>query len=279
VEPATSAWRVAGEVADAAGVELTPVRGMDDAASAARVVAAVWGEDILDPALLWAMAFAGNVAILARRGSEAVGFVMGFLGADGGLHVHSHILGVLPEHRATGVGHALKLAQRAACLDQGVGEIRWTFDPLVARNARFNLVKLGTVATRMLPHFYGDMRDAVNRGDRSDRFEVRWRLTSERAERALRGDPPDPPHGPRLLSAEGPADAPTPAATRQAAVPGSRVVVPRDYHALRARDQDLARRWRAATAGAFADCFDAGLVGTWFGGEGAYVFDAPEGDR
>jgi predicted GNAT superfamily acetyltransferase len=265
---------VAREVADAAGVGLTPVQDMDDAASAARVVAAVWGEDILDPALLWAMTFAGNVAMLARRGPDVVGFVMGFLGTDGGLHLHSHILGVLPEHRSAGVGHALKLAQRAACLERGVDEIRWTYDPLVARNARFNLVKLGTVATRMLPHFYGDMRDAVNRGDRSDRFEVRWRLRSERAERAIRAEAPSPSGGPTLLVAEGPADAPVPVATGEAAVPGSRVAVPRDYHALRAREPGLADRWRSAAAAAFADCFEAGLAGTWFGPDGGYVFDA-----
>jgi len=54
------------------------------------------------------------------------------------------------------------------------------------------------------------------------------------------------------------------------------VAIPRDYHEVRARDPELARRWREAAAGAFAACFDAGLVGTWFGRDGAYVFDTPE---
>ena len=255
------------------------MEGMEDARSAAAVVAEVWGEDILDPALLWALRFAGNVALLARRGPEAVGFVLGFVGLDDGLHLHSHILGVLAGHRSGGIGYALKLAQRAACLDQGIDEVRWTFDPLVARNGRFNLVRLGAVATRFLPSFYGDMRDAVNRGDRSDRFEVRWRLTSSRrsARRGGRGGPS--PNGPSILAADGPEDAPAPVADAVDEVgPGVRVAVPRDFHTMRAGDPALARRWRAASARAFDACFAAGLVATWIGRDGVYAFDGERKD-
>jgi predicted GNAT superfamily acetyltransferase len=273
VKETEAAWRLARDVAERAGVELAPVSGMEDARRAAGVVADVWGEDLLDPSLLWALRHAGNVAILARRGSEAVGFVMGFVGLEEGLHLHSHILGVLPADQSKGVGFALKLAQRAACLDEGIEEVRWTFDPLVARNARFNLVKLGTVATRLLPSFYGEMRDAVNRGDRSDRFEVRWRLSSKRVERALLGSVATPPGGPLLLATEGPPDAPTPVVSRETPVPGSRVAVPTDYHGLRARDPELARSWREASAAVFAECFDGGLVCTWISVDGVYAFE------
>ena len=75
-------------------------------------------------------------------------------------------LAAVPGWQDRGVGRALKLAQRAHCLDVGIEEVRWTFDPMVARNARFNLVKLGAEATRLLPDFYGEMTDRLNRDDR-----------------------------------------------------------------------------------------------------------------
>src|SRR5205823_7392831 len=105
---------------------------------------------------------AGSGLLGARDGGALVGFVAGFLGVQEGLHAHSHMLGVVQDAQSRGVGYALKLAQRAACLDAGIDEVRWTYDPLVARNARFNLVKLGAVATRFLPGFYGEMTDRLN---------------------------------------------------------------------------------------------------------------------
>ena len=54
--------------------------------------------------------------------------------------------------------------------------MRWTFDPLVARNAYFNLHKLGAVADRFERNFYGEMTDTLNRGERTDRVVVRWDL-------------------------------------------------------------------------------------------------------
>src|SRR4029453_1726815 len=77
------------------------------------------------------------------------------------------------------VGYALKLAQRAQALDQGIAEIRWTFDPLVARHGYLNLSKLGALADRFDRNHYGAMVDEVNAGERSDRFTIRWDLGRE----------------------------------------------------------------------------------------------------
>ena len=68
-------------------------------------------------------------------------------GSEDGLHTHSHMLAAR-RIGVIGVGYALKLAQRAQALDQGIAEVRWTFDPLIARNGYFNLHKLGAVADR-----------------------------------------------------------------------------------------------------------------------------------
>ncbi|MGH2675966.1 MAG: hypothetical protein ACRDH1_11220, partial [Actinomycetota bacterium] len=127
----------------------------------------------------------------------------------------------------------------------------WTMDPMVARNARFNLHKLGAVADRFHRDYYGPMEDAFNRGERSDRIEIRWELRSEGTERAMRGEPRDP-------------------ATIEAAV---LVRVPEDYHELRDRDPDAARRWRDEVADALERAFGDGYVATGFLREGAYVLE------
>jgi predicted GNAT superfamily acetyltransferase len=248
---------------------------MDDAVRVDGLVERVWGEAELRPSLARALQHAGcgvYGAVDAREG--LVGFVLGFLGWDDGLHLHSHMLGVLPECRSRGIGFALKLAQRAACLDAGVSEARWTYDPLVARNAWFNLVKLGTAATAFLPGFYGEMTDRINRGDRSDRFEVRWPLASARVDRALSGKPqaPAPAAGAVLLQRVGDEDLPRPKETGADAEAGAVVEVPADHAAVRARDTELGNEWRAASARVFQACFDAGLAAAWITREGRYIF-------
>ncbi len=71
-----------------------------------------------------------------RRAPPPVGATLGFLGWSGGLHLHSHMNAVDPAARGRGIGVALKLRQRAVCLAHGVDEMRWTYDPLIRRNAR-----------------------------------------------------------------------------------------------------------------------------------------------
>jgi predicted GNAT superfamily acetyltransferase len=244
-----------------------------DAIRVHELVSRVWGEEELRPSLARAFQHAGcGVYGAADADGGLVGFVLGFLGWNEGMHMHSHMLGVLPEWQSRGVGFALKLAQRAACLEAGVDEARWTYDPLVARNAWFNLAKLGTVATAFFPGFYGEMTDRINRGDRSDRFEVRWRLASERVGRAVTGEAQQPPAGPVLLACVGEGDMPWPKETGTDPGPGAIVEVPLDHAALRTGDAALAREWRETSARVFEACFDAGLAAAWIDRAGRYVF-------
>ena len=172
-------WELAFEAARAAGVELRPLAELEDADRILRVMNATWaGPEPFPRELLRALADSGNVPFGAFDGDETIGYVLGWAGVDpeDGLHTHSHMLAALPDRRHRGVGYALKLAQRAQALDQGIAEIRWTFDPLVARNGYFNLSKLGAVADRFDRNHYGAMVDEVNAGERSDRFTIRWDL-------------------------------------------------------------------------------------------------------
>src|SRR5437879_788830 len=171
-------WREAGAAAASAGVRLAPLRTARDADAITRVMIATWGEHQLLPReMIVALGESGNVPWGAFDDGELIGYVLGWAGVDDqGPHVHSHMLAVMPGRRSSGTGFALKLAQRAQAMDQGFLVVRWTFDPLLAANAWFNLGKLGAVADRFGRDFYGQMDDSLNSGERSDRFFVRWDL-------------------------------------------------------------------------------------------------------
>lgn len=263
------AWDRANQAARAAGVALRPIATLEDADRLLRVMHVTWGDQEGVPReMVVALADSGNVPYGAFEGDDLIGFVLGWTGvsAQDGLHAHSHMLAALPDRRHGGVGYALKLAQRAQCLDQGIAVVRWTFDPLVARNAWFNLVKLGATADRFLPDFYGEMTDAVNRGDRSDRLLVRWDLHRETSGAR-------PAAGQVVLGPQGDPDRPTPGSLRPPVGHPALIRIPREYHRLRSDDRRLGDAWREAARAAFLACFEAGLVVTGFTEDSAYVLE------
>lgn len=228
----------AAAAAAAAGVDVRQVALPDELDELRATMGSIWGTtDTVPPRnLLRGMALGGACLLLARHSGRPVGFAIGWLGWTDGVHLHSHQVGVDTSLRGSGVGYALKLAQRALALAHGVDEMRWTFDPLLASNARFNLVRLGARPIGFIPHCYGERRDAFNTGDTTDRLKLSWRL--------------DRPVGDELV----------------AAAPDEQVLaVPRDYLALRASDPRSADELRATTgrilAAAFAGPTPAGIRG------------------
>jgi predicted GNAT superfamily acetyltransferase len=262
------AWGRAHAAAAASGAELRPLTSIEDADRIVGVMIATWGEHQLLPReMIRALGDSGNTPWGAFDGDELIGYVLGWSGVDPdeGLHAHSHMLATLPDRRHRGVGYALKLAQRAQCLEQGIPRVRWTFDPLLSRNAHFNLTKLGATADRFLPNFYGEMTDALNRGERSDRLMVRWDLEREPA-----GIARDSGFEVLGRSGEDPL-APSPGEVRSPEGAPALIRIPREYHDLRQRDRPLADAWRQATAAAFIACFDTGLIASGFTDDSTYV--------
>jgi len=155
---------------------------LEDIYALSAVFEAVWGAEGVPAAnVSRAIQHAGGYLALAERGDQVVGASLGFLGRHGDVPLlHSHITGTLPGEDNRGIGFVLKQHQRTWCLDRGIETITWTFDPLVRRNAYFNLTKLGALATEYHPDFYGDMGDALNAGDESDRIVATWHLTTPR---------------------------------------------------------------------------------------------------
>jgi predicted GNAT superfamily acetyltransferase len=170
--------------------EIRELSELEDLEGLSEMFAVIWGrtgEPPLDTDILKALAISGNYIAGAFHEGRLVGGLVGWLGPREELHMHSHILGVLPDSEQRGLGFELKQHQRRWCLARGVKVIEWTTDPLVRRNVYFNLTKLGAEAPQYLVNLYGKMRDGINAGEESDRLLIRWRLDSERAERAAAG--------------------------------------------------------------------------------------------
>ena len=132
----------------------------------------------------------GGLVIGAFDHNQLIGFVFGFPGLestpDGPRPKHcSHMMGIHPEYRDSGVGFALKRAQWQMVRHQGLDHVTWTYDPLLSRNARLNITKLGAVCNTYRRSEYGDMRDGLNAGLPSDRFQVDWWINTRRVDRRL----------------------------------------------------------------------------------------------
>jgi predicted GNAT superfamily acetyltransferase len=133
----------------------------------------------ITPNLLQAMIHSGSYLSGAFIDDKIVGAAFAFPATNDGLHLHSHMTAVLPEFRDKGIGYALKIDQWSWAKKNNYSHLSWTFDPLVRRNAKLNITKLGVDISSYHPNFYGDMPDALNAGDESDRLMVSWRTDDD----------------------------------------------------------------------------------------------------
>ncbi|MEU5343230.1 MULTISPECIES: chorismate synthase [unclassified Streptomyces] len=216
--------------------------------------------------VLHSLVHAGGAVHAAYDGSRLAGASVAVFGPPGHRDTYSLVAAADP-----GIGHAVKQAQRAWALERGARTMRWTFDPLVGRNARFNLVKLGAVGTEYLVDFYGPMADGVNDGDESDRLTVTWDLARPRptAREADRPAPPEEDRAAAPVTRRAPDG--DPLARRDPA--GRRIWcrVPEDVVKLRATDPVLALRWRHAVREVFTEAFAEGCTATAMSRDGWYT--------
>lgn len=133
---------------------------------------------------------AGGFAIGAFDNERLAGFVLSvpaFLRGERAFY--SHMTGVRHEYQSSGIGAKLKWAQRARALAEGVKYIKWTFEPVKARNAYFNLEKLGAIAREYKPNFYGtDYATSAQKGLASDRLFAEWHLDGDKVEAMAAGE-------------------------------------------------------------------------------------------
>ncbi len=247
---------------------------MPDLEDAARLFVAVWrppdGRYQVVPELMRAWAHSGCYVSGAYDEDDGAGQMVaasaGFFGHPGErVSFHSHITGVLSSAQGRGVGLAVKRHQYAWALERDVEEVVWTFDPLLARNAFFNLARLGAEVDSYLPDFYGAMGDGVNAGQGSDRLHVHWKVVP--------GGP-----SPREVDAR---DAAVVLAVaddgrpRPGSADAARVLVgvPLDVERMRAERPDLARSWRAAVREVLGGLLEGGGRVVGFTRAGQYVVE------
>ena len=261
--------------------EIRELAELDDLRQLADLFAVVWGrsgEPPISSDILKALAHSGNYVSGAYSEGRLIGGLVGWLGGGppAGLHMHSHILGVLPDREARGLGFELKQHQRRWCLSRGITSMEWTTDPLVRRNMYFNLSKLGALAPKYLVNFYGEMRDGINSGDESDRLLIAWRLDSQAAQAAASGRPNELDvqklrgWGSGEIVSVGHGGEPVARAS------SARVLicqVPEDIVALRHSDPGLAREWRLAVRDALRGSLDRGYEITGATRSGWYVLE------
>jgi predicted GNAT superfamily acetyltransferase len=267
----------ADKAAAQAGVDVALAATPADARAASALWAAVWprtnGESNAMPETARALVHAGNYVSIARRGSEVVGASLAFRGQDAqGPYLHSHLAGVLPGLEGRHVGFALKLHQRAWALEQGLDRITWTFDPLVARNAYFNVSKLAEVTSYHVD-FYGPIDDDLNAGGASDRGLVTWRLDAPAVVSAASGIRPRAFAGEAVTVLV--ADASGSPVLSSLIGQALQLQIPLDIVALRARDRACAEAWRGALRTAMVHAYGRGLRVAAVTHDGSYFLAAP----
>ena len=269
-----------------AGVEVRELTTTHEFDEARRVWDTAWpqpqGGTEMTAHLIRALHHSGAYVSGAYVGDEIVGACMAFVGRgqepDGSwhTHLHSHVAAAMPGRTDRGLGTALKVHQRAWALDKSLDRIEWTFDPLVRRNARLNLIKLGGTAVHYFIDFYGAKEDGLNAGDESDRFILRWDITFDRVAEARGGGIEAPSRASLVAMGASVAvgvDAEGAPVSNDVDGPVRLVALPEDIVALRGSDPALAKRWRQAVRAAVPPVVSGGGRAVSLTAEGDYVLE------
>jgi predicted GNAT superfamily acetyltransferase len=202
-------------------IQVRELDNLVDQDSGRKIFDLTWAMDAgteITPNLLQAMVHSGAYLSGAFIENKIVGAAFAFPATNNRLHLHSHMTAVLAEYRDKGIGYALKIDQRNWAKKQKYSHLSWTFDPLVRRNAKLNIVKLGVDISAYYPNFYGAMPDALNAGDESDRLMVSWStdIDEPRARELINNPKPDD-----IL-----------------------IEIPEDIVAIRSKNQNESMKWR-----------------------------------
>ncbi|HEU0252461.1 MAG TPA: GNAT family N-acetyltransferase [Pyrinomonadaceae bacterium] len=205
---------------------------------------------------------AGGWTLGAFVAERMVGFVhhLAAVRADNEIFGYSHVMAVAKDYQNKGVGARLKWAQRERALAEGRKLIKWTWDPMQARNAHFNLNRLGAIVEHYADNFYGvdynldtDVKEKL--GLPSDRLFATWNIASSRVAVLSSGSP---------VAVE--------------AKPAVSVAVPTEWNSFVKREVHRARDEQARVRAEFKQALTQGLVCAGFergSDESKYLFFEP----
>ena len=214
-------------------IQVRKLESLQDQDSGRKIFDLTWAMDAgteITPNLLQAMVHSGSYMSGAFIENKIVGAAFAFPATNNGIHLHSHMTAVLDAYRDKGVGYALKIDQWNWAKKQNYSHLTWTFDPLVRRNAKLNIVKLGVDISDYYPNFYGEMPDALNAGDESDRLMVSWSTDI------------DEPKARELITHPKPDDI--------------LIEIPEDIVAIRSKNQSESMKWRRQVRDQFLAAFE-----------------------
>jgi predicted GNAT superfamily acetyltransferase len=229
-------------------IEVRELENLQDQDSGRKIFDLTWAMDAgteITPNLLQAMVHSGSYLSGAFIDNKIVGAAFAFPATNNRLHLHSHMTAVLDEYRDKGVGYALKIDQWNWAKKQKYSHLSWTFDPLVRRNAKLNIVKLGVDISAYYPNFYGAMPDALNAGDESDRLMVSWNtdVNAPKARELITQPKPD-----EIL-----------------------IEIPEDIVAIRSKNQGESMKWRRQVREQFMLAFEKNGKVVGFSANNEYV--------
>ena len=212
----------------------------------------VWDvKSMVSPEIMTASLHNGGYGSVIYIDSRPVGAAFALVGRAlpglNGPNLHSHATGVLPEFVGKGIGEMIKRHQWDWAKENGFDTITWTFDPLVRRNAHFNVIKLGATVLGYHQNFYGELDDGINAGEQSDRVLVRWNVAGVAAPQANTFVEP----------------------TQTAVV----IETPADIEQLRKTDRVQSDGWRARQRAAFESAELNGLRVVGLSNDFSYVLD------
>jgi len=221
-----------------------------------RLQQVIWGFDdveLLPLRFLVVVSKVGGHVFGAYDGDQMIGFCFAIPGVKQGgrPYLHSHMLGVLPSYRDTGIGRRLKLRQREEALSRGIQLIEWTFDPLELKNAFLNIERLGAIVRRYNVNQYGITASPLHGGLPTDRCIAEWWIDSPRVRAAVAGEPVER-RGEECIS------------------------FPADIARIRAEEPARAREIQKTNADKFQSAFARGLAVTGFDRsktEGVYLLE------
>jgi predicted GNAT superfamily acetyltransferase len=233
-------------VSDAADpVIIRDLESHDDFRACVRLQDETWGASFSErvpPAILKVARQIGGVSAGAfTPDGQLVGFVFGLTGVRDGRLIHwSDMLAVRDRYRGRRLGQRLKEYQRAKVRALGVEAMRWTFDPLSAGNAHFNINVLGATPVEYVPDMYGSNTGSALLGALpSDRFVVEWDIAAN--------EPRGPSSESANLTLANPLDPAGRPVTRLPSDPGLVAVqIPRELADVQRLSPEQALEWRLA---------------------------------
>ena len=235
--------------ADRATLDVRPVASLDEYRACVQLQAEVWGDgfECVPANVLQVATYVGGLCLGAfRPGNELCGLVFGLSGIHDGAPLHwSHLLAVRESARNLGVGRLLKERQRELLAGRGIPEMRWSFDPLIVKNAHLNLNRLGARVVRYVPNMYGITESPLHHGLATDRLVVALATSPGRS------------RAPRPLATPAPVLTAEPQPHDDVLEPGDSrppvvwIEVPADFQHILAVSPPAANTWHAAVRAHF----------------------------